>query len=467
MSRSTYYTIIISGLFMVIVSPNLFSDGMFMDGIYYATLSRNWSEGLGTFWLPYFTEHLGNPFYDHPPLVFFLQGLFFKLFGDHYIIERLYSTATYAVLVLLMIKLFKKMAIQAFQQYYWLAILLWFIVPKTIWSISNNLLENTLMLWTTSSILLTISYLENRKLSHLFLSGLLLFAGFLTKGFVALFPLSFLFFYLLSNSSFSFKNFISATLVQVSGVILPFVVLALFFYDGIISLQNYLNIQLINSLNNVSTVDSRFEIIGDFFNEILPTIILALIVFAFFRFKKLKVMNKHYNTPLILATTATILSGVLPIMISLKQRTFYLNPVFPLTAILIAVLIAPMIQQLFDKVSISKNVLKISSLSVVLMALTLNLYFATTVGRDQKRLTDIRSIIDIVGENNNMFISFEIFEEWSLYAYYHRYGKVSLDAEHPENYNFMIKAKNNLNNMPPGFEIYRDDFNEVDLYVRK
>ena len=96
--------------FLLILSPQLFSEGMFMDGIYYATIARNMAEGIGTFWDPTFTQTLGEHFYDHPPLAFGLQSLFFSAFGDYFWVERLYSLLCYLFTAILMLYTWKLIA---------------------------------------------------------------------------------------------------------------------------------------------------------------------------------------------------------------------------------------------------------------------------------------------------------------------------------------------------------------------
>ena len=67
---------------MGIVAPSLFSDGMFADGVDNATIARNMANGLGDFWQPHHTNVIAPEFYEHPPLAFGLQSIWFRLLGD-------------------------------------------------------------------------------------------------------------------------------------------------------------------------------------------------------------------------------------------------------------------------------------------------------------------------------------------------------------------------------------------------
>jgi len=80
-----------------------------MDGLFYADISRNMSIGLGSFWKPHLTNNIFNVFYEHPPLAFGLQSLFFKFFGDSVYVERLYSILTYILVGYLIVLIWENL----------------------------------------------------------------------------------------------------------------------------------------------------------------------------------------------------------------------------------------------------------------------------------------------------------------------------------------------------------------------
>jgi 4-amino-4-deoxy-L-arabinose transferase-like glycosyltransferase len=73
------------------VARPLFQDGMFVDGLLYATVSRNLALGFGTFWDPYVSQTFMQHFHEQPPLVFWLQSLFFRLDPHSIYPERIYG----------------------------------------------------------------------------------------------------------------------------------------------------------------------------------------------------------------------------------------------------------------------------------------------------------------------------------------------------------------------------------------
>ena len=88
-SNNTPFWLLLIGLFLILVSKNLLTEGMFLDGVTYACISRNMACGLGSFWSPSYTQTIGHVFHSHPPLAFGLEALFFKVLGDHWWVEKL------------------------------------------------------------------------------------------------------------------------------------------------------------------------------------------------------------------------------------------------------------------------------------------------------------------------------------------------------------------------------------------
>jgi len=64
--------------------------GFFHDGYLYAALGKN--AAVGGHWLvPYLSESQYRIFAEHPPFIFALEGIFFKIFGHNFLQARLFS----------------------------------------------------------------------------------------------------------------------------------------------------------------------------------------------------------------------------------------------------------------------------------------------------------------------------------------------------------------------------------------
>jgi 4-amino-4-deoxy-L-arabinose transferase-like glycosyltransferase len=463
---SPYFLLLVIALFLFASSPTLFSDGMFMDGIYYATIARNMAEGLGSLWKPMFTETLGKTFYDHPPLAFGLQSLFFKIFGDHHWVERLYSVLTYFAMGAIMIALWKRVNTGIERSFYWLPLLLWISVPKMLWGASNNLLENTMMLFIGGSILCFIHYYQQTKKNYLLVAGFCLFLAFLTKGVTSLFPLSFPFFYAIATRTFSLEKLAREYTLILLGLLIPFGLMFFLWEEGIENLQMYFRIQVVNSLTNVQSVDSRFYIIRRFSQEILTMLSLTVVLYLLNRwvFKRKLELKRQW----ILVFFATALSGVLPILISMKQSTFYIIPTFPLFATAFALLISPFLKLLANEFKLSLKSLrwiKGLSFALIVFAIVVVLLPLNTVGRDKKKLKDIKEVIEFLPPGTSITVSPGMNTEWSYYAYFYRYGYISLSTQDTCKYKIALKGEE----IGKGAYFEQDSVNlqTLSLYKRK
>ena len=91
MKSDRVFHLVFFSLVILLFIPNLLQSGMFVDGVLYSAISKNLSDGLGTFWSPHFSETVFPVFRDQPPLVFGMQSLFFRLLGDSMYVEKIYA----------------------------------------------------------------------------------------------------------------------------------------------------------------------------------------------------------------------------------------------------------------------------------------------------------------------------------------------------------------------------------------
>ena len=134
------------------------------------------------------------------------------------------------------------------------------------------------------------------------------------------------------------------------------------------------------------------------------------------------------NRRLTWALLALVLAGVLPIMISLKQRGFYIVTVFPLFALAAGIAIEPLLENIrtspvFTK--ISKGI----SVFVLMAAIALNIHFAGKAGRDENLLADIRLASSQVPEDTILSADKTLYTLWSMPAYFYFEKKISLDFD--------------------------------------
>ena len=267
-------------VFIILLVPSLVQDGMFLDGVTYSAISKNLANNNGTIWKPFYTKTLYPEFFEHPPLFFFIQSIFFKILGNSLYVERLFSLIT-AIISLLGIKLIWELFFNKsnLKYYSWMPVFLWIITPIIFWSYKNNMLENLLTVFILFSVIFSLKALIQNKIFYLLLSGLFILFAFLTKGFVGLFPLVIIIIYWITINKISFSKTILYT-----GILLlfPIVLLFLLFLIEPKSLNNitqYFNIQLIPSIkNNRELADYRFYILVRLLNELIPIVIITLVI---------------------------------------------------------------------------------------------------------------------------------------------------------------------------------------------
>jgi 4-amino-4-deoxy-L-arabinose transferase-like glycosyltransferase len=330
-----FYAFIIA-FFIIMIGPYLLSHGMFMDGIMYATISNNLANGIGTMSDLAFTDTSLSHFREHPPLAFWIQSLCYKLFGNSFIIEKVYSALTYVITGIIIRKIWIRVSDD--KSLAWLPLLFWISIPIITQAARNNLLENTMMIFTTSALYFLSKDKLQASVSSLALAGFMIYLGFMTKGFVALFLWSYPFWVYILKYNTSFKQFAKNTIALVGFTCIPFAVISLVYPSSFNYLLDYFNIQVSNSLQNVQTVESRFWIISKLIKELITPSILVILILLLSRGSKVKQVNGS-DKKIALIFFLVGLSGVLPIIISLKQSGFYSVPAYAIIAISVALMV--------------------------------------------------------------------------------------------------------------------------------
>lgn len=420
-SSLPFYILVIA-IFLILIAPNMFSDGMFMDGLFYATIAENLANGMSSFWHPTLTASMDTEFYSHPPLMFGLESLFFRIFGSGYLSERIYSFSTFVVTGIIVVKIWKNIQPDISIKTGWLPLLFWFSIPLISWTITNNMLENTMMVFTSLSILFLLKSFQSRRFLWIPLAGLSLLLAFMIKGLTGLFPLMFLFWGFLFLPGYSFKRMI----VDTSLLVFSFTVgISLMFWiwpDSYTYLQLYFEKQLVTSLTAVQDVDSRFFIVFRLFKELIPSFILLLVGFLLFRKNRIKNPSLQWISIFLCLG----LSGVLPVMISLKQSGFYILATFPFFAIVFALLLHPSVSKWYKEKYANNWILNGIAVFLLLFGLGMNVYFSTTVSRDKEKIELVQELNKIKPEIQSVSASGAVFQDWSLQAYLWRKGKISM-----------------------------------------
>lgn len=428
-SNNTPFWLLLIGITLILLSNSLLTEGMFLDGVLYACISRNMAVGMGSFWNPFYTQTIGPVFHSHPPLAFGLEALFFKLLGDHWWVEKAYSALTF-LLTALLIALIWKRSTNNFR-WAWLPLLFWLAIPIVSWSATNNLLENTMSVFVMLSVyLMIVSYQRNSKL-WLFLAGIALFAAFLSKGFTGLFPLVFPIIYCIFDDKRRWiQGPIDTLLLMVTLAVLSGVMF-LFFPPSFAYLKDYINLQVIGGGLHEATVSTRFYIVFSLLLQLIAPLVIFSIILIMSKIinkDKHKVFEfapdkKHFFSFLILGLT-----GVLPIMLSVKQRDFYMLAALPFFALAFGHLSLSMVNMMLLEIRPkTRNWMMIASSVVLLVGMVLNISHIGKYGRDEALIEEVKNRMAEADGENIIEITPEEYTQWAKHAYYMRYGKISLN----------------------------------------
>ena len=426
-SNNTPFWLFLIGLFLVLVSKSLLTEGMFFDGVTYASISRNMAEGQGKFWNPHYTQTLYPEFRQHPPMALGMEALAFKALGDHWWVEKVYSVLAFLLSGLFIALIWKRTTNNI--RWAWLLLLFWLTMPLVSWSATNNLLENTMSVFVLLSVyLMIVSYQRNHKF-WLFLSAVALLLAFLSKGFTGLFPLVFPILYCAFDQKRKWIQGPIDSLILVISMAIFVGIMFLAFPASLPYLKDYIQLQVIGGGLHEATVSSRFYIV---FSLLLQLVVPLVMVIALVVLKtKNKDNNKVFEFPpdkawfyifLILG-----LLGVLPIMVSVKQRDFYMLAALPFFALACGHITIAEVNTLMLK--ITPNLLKWITLGascILLIGIMLNLVHIGKYGRDEALIEEVKQQIVESEGNNSIEIAPEEYTNWAKHAYYMRYGKISL-----------------------------------------
>ena len=301
------------------------------------------------------------------------------------------------------------------------------------------------------------------------LSGIMIFAATLSKGFPGFFPIVAPFLYWLTTRKISLKK---ALLFSVVITATPLVIYGILFLfpESNKSLTLYLVKRVFHRINLQPTVDNRFWILWRLFTELLPSILFVLLFMLIAKIKKITFkLPGLFNEGLFFILLG--LAGSAPLMLTLVQKGFYFVPSLPFFGIGLAVLIVPVISSLIANINVhSKAFRLLTAFSVVLFISSIGYVIAQKdkTSRDKILLHDVYLIGKEVPAHSLVSIPFEMWEdEWSLQCYLMRYYYISLDPEYSELQHYFIINNALPLTVPEGYKKLNINTIQYDLYVRK
>lgn len=396
-----------AALFLALVSGSLTTTGMFMDGLIYSNVAANMAEGVGSFWHPVYTATHHPDFYQHPPLALGLLALFYKVLGTHIWVTKLYMVLTMLLCAWLIVKLWMRLGGK--RENGWMPLLLWTLIPIVTHFAFQGMLENTMVLFDLGAILLLLR--SDRKAWNALLTGLLLAAAFLTKGYTGLFPLVLPVLLWLFDRK---KGALMQTVCMLGGVLLPLAVIALAVPESRGYFENYMQLQVLAGWSQGEV--HRWQIIVDFLRNTAIVIGLVLLVVIVNKGVGQKPSREQW------AMWALVACAVLPMMVSTRQREFYLLTAMPMVAVLAGMLIEEPVARWIKP----SKVLQYITLALLLGAVALNVVRFGNEGRDAQLQRDMKVIAPQLGRGEMVTVPTPLYFDYKLQGYYYRECRVSL-----------------------------------------
>jgi 4-amino-4-deoxy-L-arabinose transferase-like glycosyltransferase len=440
--------LIVGILFFVFVLFPGVRDGMFFDGLTYASVARNMAEGVGTIWEPRFSDTVFPLFAEHPPLQFWMQSAALKLFGDSVHVEKFFAAAVGLASGALVVLIWKRLTRQDRDaaRLAWLPLLFLLAIPNASNVIADNMLENTLGMFALLAVYGTArandpeqSRKPVRRLGFLVASGLATAAAVLTKGPVGLFPLAAVGLQWLAMRQPGFLRAVLGTIIVMLTVVVVLGLLLLW-PEARGYAQRYADAQLYASLSGArGSAGGGLSAVRSLAGAVVIPLALCLAAVglgssATRRFGSAAqsgpATNSWHRSAFFMLLVG--ISASLPILVSPRVFGFYFVPSLPYYAIGFALLCAPAVgklQRIVPERLWSRA--RVTGWLAILACVVVLPFSAGGVGRDATLIHDVRLIGDHVCGNEQhcrptLSICPEIQAHSALYGYFQRYYQISL-----------------------------------------
>lgn len=410
-----------------------------MDGLIYAVISRNLAEGVGSLWRPILTPTLTPVlFSDQPPLVFWIESQFYRVFSDHILIENLYSCFTAVMTGLLMLGLWREATRSdpELKRAGWLPILFWTMIPQVTWSYSNNMLENTLSIFTTATCLVLVAtFVRGTRVVGVGVASVMIVAGILSKGPLALFPAATILIVWFVFRRMSLRAAMLYTLLLMGLVAAMMGALLLWNEAARENIFSYFRYQFVASIEGRrGAAPNRLDIVFKVLQETAPVLAVCGILLFLNRVKRWAVVM---GTPVFRMALVCLLLGVsgsLPIVFSARQNGYYLVPSFSMYALGAALLVVPIVDVLVSKIrpggKAARVFFAVSCLALV-SVVGYSVMQVGTVRREKSTIGDVKAIGAVVPAGSTVTVCSDLWDEWTLHGYLSRYYHINLGKSGP------------------------------------
>lgn len=437
--------------------PRLVPQGLFGDGLLYASMARNLAEGKGSMWAPWFSSGYwldfasGAPYFENPPLMIWLQAGFFRALGDHWWVEKLYSLLLLLLNAWLIVRVWevplRGTALQ--RRFGWFPLLLWYFITPVLWGNPNNLMDNNMLTFCLLALLASMDGLFSGQgiLLKLAIGGLFVFLGFLTKGPVAFYPAAapFLFAVIFSPRGGSRRKRAGHLLGgawQSGWMILvaagSFALLLLLVPEARHYFENYwerrLGVVLSGTREDAAfTGWARLSIFIILVKEQAGLIALFLLLLFIFRKKGINGSHFRKERKISLFFLLTGFAATLPIMLSARQNGIYVIPGMPMFALAAAYYHLPLLHEWLARPSekterMLQTLCKVSFAGMFALAAYVFFLFGQP-GREKELLHDLPYLQRAIPRGEKVAVCERLMQNQQAHTYFQRFHHLELSRD--------------------------------------
>jgi len=427
--------------------PRSFDNVLFMDGLAYAAISRNMALGQGTFWEPHFADSFWLPFNncsffcEHPPWMFGLESLLFRILGDTTAVENIYNTIILLASMWLIFSIWQKMFEHNSQvrAQAWLPILLWYGLRIVWWSMPNNLLDTTMAVFCLCSCYFQLIAITGKKFKPVYwlFSAVMVFFACMTKGPVGIFPLAFPAIYSLVYGKGYFKTAIYGTLTVLTAF-LSLMVLILQYPPANYFLNNYFQGQVMAALmqkrEKVSNDwTAHFHLLRLLLINIIPHLLMLLGISGANFYYKLGQKISLQTKKVCLLTCLLTTSVVLPMLTSVKQGDHYLMPALPFVGLFFAACSIELLLPITSKFTFATRI----SFSILSLIFVISMTYKL-VNPETDHMFDIsKRLSEYVMPNSKIYLPHKISNYPEIHTSFQRYSRLSI-AYNPKDAKYLF-----------------------------
>ncbi len=432
---SSFYIITFSFI-IILIAPFLLQDGMFMDGEQYACVAKNLANNKGSFWLPIVNDTWimqDSPYFlEHPPLFYNIESMAFRVFGNSMYSERLFCLLMAFANTFVIHRIWKLITEknETTKHLSWLPILLWIIIPICFWAFQHNMIEILLSVFTLLSILFALKALLKTKqlITNLVLSGLFIFAAFLTKGLPGLFPLATIPLFYIITKNITLRQTLTYTIAIISIPILCYFLIICLSQDAKQGLQFYISERLLNRVYTTATTNYRLYILAELIAELILPVALTFVVIRLGRKKTNADTIRKNDKQYALLFLSLGLCGSLPMMATMVQKNFYFVASLPFFALALAFISYNYVAQLINILSNkSSKKIKISAYTFLALSILFSILQIGKTRRDSEKLNDIKYLGGYLKNESIVSVDNDAYFDWSFQFYIYRKYAINLD----------------------------------------